>query len=65
MMLANNNNKERESLYQFGLAKLCVASQENISMLVNHLFRLKVNDDYVINSDWEVEELVDYINDNG
>jgi hypothetical protein len=59
------NYQDRQKLYQFGLNKLGVTSQENIVVLKNHLFRLKVNDDYVINSFSEVEELVEFLNNNG
>lgn len=58
------NYQDREKLYQFGLHKLGTTSQENISILKNHLFRLKVNNDYVINSFSEVEELVQFLNNN-
>lgn len=57
--------QDREKLYQFGLNKLGTTSQENIVVLRNHLFRLKVNDDYVINSFSEVEELVQFLIENG
>ena len=63
-MSLKNISEDRENLYQFGLTKLVKPSQENIKILVNHLFRLKVNDDYVINSCHEVEDLVEYINSN-
>jgi len=64
-MIAGNNKQDRETLYQFGIARLGTASQENIKILENHLFRLKMNDDYVINSYSEVEELVQFLNNNG
>lgn len=63
-MIALNTKQDRETLFQFGIAKLGVVSRENINVLENHLFRLKVNDDFVINSYNEVEELVQYLNDN-
>jgi hypothetical protein len=63
-MIALNTKQDREILFKFGLAKLGIASQENIKVLENHLFRLKVNEEFVINSYKEVEELVQYLNDN-
>jgi hypothetical protein len=63
-MIALNTKQDRETLFQFGIAKLGIASLENIKVLENHLFRLKVNEEFVINSYKEVEELVQYLNDN-
>ena len=63
-MKAENSNQDREALYQFGIAKLGTVSLENIKILENHLFRLKLNEDYVINSYQEVEELVQFITNN-
>lgn len=53
---------DRESLYQYGVAKLMNPSGENKNILINHLFRLKVNEDYVINTCDEVDELIQYLN---
>lgn len=64
-MIALNTKQDRETLFKFGIAKLSNASQENIRILENHLFRLKMNEDYVINSYLEVEELVQFLNNNG
>ncbi len=63
-MKALNSKQDREAMFKFGLAKLNLASQENSKVLENHLFRLKVNEDYVINSYIEVEDLVQFLNDN-
>lgn len=63
MMLAASY-QYRVKLYQFGIIKLGNASQENSKVLENHLFHLKMNEDYVINSYKEVEELVQFINNN-
>lgn len=63
-MIAKNSRQDRNSLFQFGLAKLGNSSQENIKILENHLFRLKVNEEFIINSYREVEELVQYLNEN-
>ncbi|WP_209319734.1 hypothetical protein [Ancylomarina longa] len=58
------SSKKREGLYQIALSKLRTHSKENINIIIKHLFHLKVNEDFVINSSKEVEELVEYINDN-
>jgi hypothetical protein len=63
-MIVLNTKQDREALFQFGIAKLGIASKENSKVLENHLFRLKVNEEFVINSYKEVEELVQYLNDN-
>lgn len=63
-MIVGSSHQDREKLYQFGIAKLGKTSQENLKILENHLFRLKVNEDYVINSYQEVEELVQFIINN-
>ncbi len=64
IMIVKSSNQERDTLFQFGLSKLGNASRENIKVLENHLFRLKVNEDYVINSYKEVEDLVQFLNHN-
>lgn len=53
---------ERESWYQMALERLNIPSTENLNIIVTHLFHLKVNKDFVINSFNELEELVSYIN---
>ncbi|MBN2595804.1 MAG: hypothetical protein JXR82_03360 [Marinifilaceae bacterium] len=63
-MIVDSRRQDREELYQFGITKLGNTSQENIKILENHLFHLKLNEDYVINSYKEVEELVQFINSN-
>ncbi|MBL4559448.1 MAG: hypothetical protein JKX79_00545 [Labilibaculum sp.] len=50
-------------MFKFGIAKLGIASQENSNVLEKHLFRLKVNEEFVINSYKEVEDLLQYLND--
>lgn len=62
IMNSKDNTKEREGLFQIALSKLEIASKENLNIIISHLFHLKVNDDFVINSPREVEELVTYIN---
>lgn len=61
-MKIEKNRLKREELFQFALDQLRNSSSENVSFLKNHLFRLKVNEDYVINSLQEVDELVQFLN---
>ncbi|MDM8160503.1 hypothetical protein QUH73_11815 [Labilibaculum sp. K2S] len=64
-MIVDSRHQDRDKLYQFGITKLGKTSRENIKILENHLFHLKMNEDYVINSYKEVEELVQFLNGNG
>ncbi|WP_127343992.1 hypothetical protein [Ancylomarina longa] len=59
-----NTKTDREFLYQYGLVKLVVLSDENIKILKNHLFHLKLNQDFIINTYNDVDELVSFINRN-
>lgn len=61
-MRLKKSKKERESLYQLALSELNTLSKENINIINTHLFHLKVNEDFVINSLNDVEELVSYVN---
>ncbi|PKQ65464.1 hypothetical protein BZG02_00200 [Labilibaculum filiforme] len=63
-MKVAKSHQDRERLYRFGIGKLGNTSPENIKMLENHLFHLKMNEDYVINSFEEVSELVQFLNNN-
>jgi hypothetical protein len=63
-MKSNTDLEARDALFQLALSKLYNCSDENVNILVNHLFHLKVNDDFVINSERQVEDLVAYINEN-
>ncbi|MPQ46060.1 hypothetical protein GCQ56_03475 [Marinifilum sp. N1E240] len=56
---------QRNNLYQFALSKLIEQTNDNLRLLENHLYRLKVNQDYVITTENEIEELVEYINQHG
>jgi len=60
-----NNIDQRNALYQFALSKLNDQTNENLRLLENHLFRLKVNQDFVFTTEKEIEDLVDYINQYG
>ena len=57
-----NEKNQRNNLYQFALSKLIEQTNDNLRLLENHLYRLKVNQDYVITTENEIEELVEYIN---
>ena len=60
-----NEKNQRNNLYQFALSKLIEQTNDNLRLLENHLYRLKVNQDYVITTENEIEELVEYINQHG
>lgn len=62
IMRLKDNTTERKSWYQMALKKLNMPSKENLNIIITHLFHLKVNEDFVINSFCELEELVSYIN---
>ena len=62
-MQANQTHAKRKALYQYGLSKLEMPSDMNLSILRNHLFLLKMNTDYVINSKQEVDDLITFLND--
>lgn len=62
-MIALNTKQDRETVFKFGIAKLGIATQENSKVVEKHLFRLKVNEEFVINSYKEVEDLLQYLND--
>jgi|GEM_PF-1889058 hypothetical protein len=57
-----NEKNQRNNLYQFALSKLIEQTNDNLRLLENHLYKLKVNQDYVITTENEIEELVEYIN---
>ena len=61
-MKIEKNKLNREDLFKFALQKLNNSSSENINVLENHLFRLKVNEDYVIDSLQDVDDLVQFLN---
>ena len=61
-MKLEKNRLKREDLFQFALKKLNHSSFENCKIIETHLFRLKVNEDYVLNSLKDVEELVNFLN---
>ena len=61
-MKIEKKSLKREDLFQFALKKLNHSSFENCKVIETHLFRLKVNEDYVINSLRDVEELVTFLN---
>ena len=60
-----NEKNQRNNLYQFALSKLIEQTNDNLRLLENHLYKLKVNQDYVITTENEIEELVEYINQHG
>jgi hypothetical protein len=60
----NCSSDERERLLNFGLSKLKRPTYMNTRILINHLFHLKLNEDFVINTIDQVESLVEYINSN-
>ncbi|TKG91915.1 hypothetical protein EYV94_20080 [Puteibacter caeruleilacunae] len=53
---------ERNSLFSFAVSKLEAPTMANKKMLSYHIFNLKMNDDFVVKSEQEVEELIEYIN---
>lgn len=59
-----HNVWKRELLYQIAFKKLSNPNFRNLQVIKHHLFRLKVNDDFVINSKQEIEDLVVFINNN-
>ncbi len=61
-MKIEKNKLSREDLFKFALQKLNNSSSENINVLENHLFRLKVSEDYVIDSFQDVDDLVQFLN---
>ena len=56
--------KDRDSLYNEAIKNLENPSKTNLQIIRTHLFRLKVNDDYVINTKKEIDDLVSFINYN-
>ena len=56
--------KDRDLLYNEALKNLENPSKDNVQIIKTHLFRLKVNDEYVINSKEQVDDLVSFINSN-
>ncbi|WP_421918444.1 hypothetical protein [Marinifilum sp.] len=55
---------DRNALYSEAIKILDYPSKNNIQILKTHLFLLKVNDDYVINSSEPIDDLVSFINGN-
>ena len=62
--MENNNIKIRKAMYAYAYSKLKCPSVENKQILRSHLFHLKVNSDYVINSKYELDALLKFINKN-
>jgi hypothetical protein len=56
--------KDRDMLYNEAIKKLENPSEINIQIIKTHLYLLKVNDDYVINTKEQINELVSFINCN-
>jgi hypothetical protein len=56
--------KDRDTLYNEAIKKLDHPSENNLQIIKTHLFRLKVNNEYVINTKEQVDDLVTFINYN-
>jgi hypothetical protein len=56
--------EDRDLLYKEAIKSLENPSKTNMQIIKTHLFCLKVNDDYVINTREQINDLVTYINCN-
>ncbi|NOU59410.1 hypothetical protein [Marinifilum caeruleilacunae] len=56
--------KDRDSLYNEAVKSLDNPSKNNVHIIKTHLFRLKVNNEYVINTKEQLDDLVTFINCN-
>ncbi|WP_282014469.1 hypothetical protein [Marinifilum flexuosum] len=56
--------KDRDVLYKEAIKDLENPSKNNMQIIKTHLFCLKVNNDYVINTKEQINDLVSFINCN-
>ncbi|PXX99157.1 hypothetical protein DF185_14870 [Marinifilum breve] len=56
--------EDRDLLYKEAIKSLENPSKSNRQIIETHLFRLKVNNDYVINTKEQINDLVTFINYN-
>lgn len=56
--------KDRDLLYEEAIRSLKNPSKTNMQIIKTHLFCLKVNNDYVINTKEQINDLVTFINCN-
>lgn len=54
--------KDRDSLYKDAIKNLINPSRANLQIIKTHLFYLKVNNDYVINTKEQIDDLITFIN---
>lgn len=56
--------EDRVILYDVAIKCLAKVSQANIHLVKIHVFKLKVNDEFVITSKEQIKDLVSFINRN-